>query len=66
MITECVQFGIEVGVVPVGQGYRCAKVVDDYGFGNAAKMVKRILQTTDKILGALMKNRFGLTFSGMR
>lgn len=54
-------FGVEVGVEPVGVFDRCLQVIDDQRFWNPAEMAEGVFEDPDEVLGSLAI--YGLTVS---
>ncbi len=65
MFFKGAQLGRQFGIVPVGRFHSSSQVVDDNGLGNAAKVPKCILDRSDKIVGGLPKDDFGIALAGM-
>ena len=57
------QLGVEFRVAPVGLLHRGAQVVEVQNLGDAPEGEKRILQTTDEVLGRLVKDRFAVSLA---
>ena len=57
------QLGVEFRIAPVGLLHRGAQVVEIQNLGDAPEGAKRILQTTDEVLGGLVKDRFAVSLA---
>ena len=65
MLTEGLNLGIQLRIIPVRLADRGPEIIDDDGLEHALEMPECILQTADETLGGLMKYRFTVGFARM-